>query len=313
MSVEDVQGRHTVVADDRRQVRAVSEKPGRFGGGIGAGINDRQQRPVAKLEHRRQRRSRRRRYEDQEKILFLELTERGLDGLDDRRGSDDRRTERIFAQIAIVASHFQPPWYERCCEKTLRPKTGAFAGSAAATAATGVAATAIPVVRILAELVQHEQLLLRFGELPGGRAFGGDRLLDFASLHRVVVVQLAELLSDVVVHCRHAGLSLAAAVGDLRLQVTLAELILIGGLSDRIVQVGESAEHVVLDLPHQIGLPDLSLGGIVQASLDFRDVGRVGDGEIRTEGADAGTARTAVSAAVPATVAAAPSAAPETA
>lgn len=252
MSVEDVQGRHTVVADDRRQVRAVSEKPGRFGGGIGAGINDRQQRPVAKLEHRRQRRSRRRRYEDQEKILFLELTERGLDGVDDRRGSDDRRTERIFAQIAIVASHFQPPWYERCCEKTLRPKTGAFAGSAAATAATGVAATAIPVVRILAELVQHEQLLLRFGELtlnfrdvlsldqlPGGRAFGGDRLLDFASLHRVVVVQLAELLSDVVVHCRHAGLSLAAAVGDLRLQVTLAELILIGGLSDRIVQVGE--------------------------------------------------------------------------
>ena len=81
-------------------------------------------------------------------------------------------------------------------------QTGAFADLAAA--ATGIAGIApATVVRILAEFVQNEQLLLRLGklalnfgdilgldQLPGRGTFGGDSLLDLASLHRIVVVQL---------------------------------------------------------------------------------------------------------------------------
>ena len=81
-------------------------------------------------------------------------------------------------------------------------QAGAFADSAAA--ATGIAGIApAAIVCVLTEFVQNEQLLLRLGklaldfgdvlgldQLPGRGAFGGDGLLDLASLHRIVVVQL---------------------------------------------------------------------------------------------------------------------------
>lgn len=203
-------------------------------------------------------------------------------------------------------------------------QAGAFADSAGA--ATGVASIApATVVRILAEFIQNEQLLLRLGklaldfgdvlgldQLPGRGAFGGDGLLDLASLHRIVVVQLAELLSDVVIHRSKAGLSLAAAIRNLHLKIPLPELVLIRRLSDRAAQVGESAEHVVLDLPHQIGLTDLSLSVEVDAGFDFRDIGRIGNREVSTESANTGTSRTAIAAAAIAATVAAPAAAPET-
>lgn len=124
-----------------------------------------------------------------------------------------------------------------------------FQPSAAAVIATGVARIG---VRVLSEVFQHKQLLLAFSEFPfqvggilrldkltSGSAFGGNRLLDFAGLHRTIVVQLAELLNNGVGAGHDVGLRFAAAVSKLRLQVALPQLSLIANSIDGIGHIGK--------------------------------------------------------------------------
>ena len=145
-----------------------------------------------------------------------------------------------------------------------------FQPSAAAVIATGVARIG---VRVLSEVFQHKKLLLAFSkfafqvgsvlrldQLPGGSTFGGNRLLDFAGLHRAVVIELAELLNNSVGAGHDVGLRFAAAVRKLRLQVALTELGLITHGVDGVDHIAELIAQIdilfakgVADAVHILG------------------------------------------------------------
>ena len=156
---------------------------------------------------------------------------------------------------------------------------------------------------ILTELFENEKLLLGFckfafdvggvlslNQSAGRGAFRGDGGFDFTIRHGVVVVQLTELLRNIRIHGLNALLCLAAAVGNLRLKVTLPELVLIRGIGDRVVQVCKALEHEILYLSQIVANSVDALRGEVCAGFEFRNVGRIGDCEIRAERSDPGIA-----------------------
>lgn len=129
-----------------------------------------------------------------------------------------------------------------------------------ASVTTGIA-TAVVAGGVLAKVLENKELLVCFGkfafhfsgvlglhQLAGCGAFGSQSGFDFAGLHSVVVVDLAQLTGDTVEDVRKAALGLAATVGDLCLKIPLAELSLIADIGNVAVDTAELGTQVHVEI-----------------------------------------------------------------
>lgn len=175
-------------------------------------------------------------------------------------------------------------------------------------------------VVVVAAVLQHEVFLLSLGKcsaetigflilqkLTGCCALSCDGLLQFASLHRGVVVELTEVLIDGICYRRESALRFAAAISNQGHEIALSKLCLVSHGVDRGIDPGKLIAKVHVEITQSVTDAVDVLRDKVETGFIAGSCGRVIYGEISSEVAVTATfASASVSAAAKASAESAP-------